>query len=187
MIEVEIKTAIESIEGIVDKLIDIGFIKGTTVYEEDTYYNAVDRDFRRTDEALRIRRHLDLDTKEETYILNYKDKRIDDITMARDEFQTRVQSFEIMDTILIKLGYMPYSGVIKTRIHYRYNEVVACLDRVESLGDFLELEVMARDETEYSRGLAIIEDILAKLNLSIENTIRKSYLNMIEEGYQPDT
>lgn len=57
MYEVEIKASLSdiSLRQLLSSAADLGFIYHMTIREKDVYYNGVDRNFMKTDEALRIR------------------------------------------------------------------------------------------------------------------------------------
>lgn len=57
MIEVEVKLALTDSKRVEQKLRKDGFVLQKIVRETDTYFNGVDRDFRKTDEALRVRKN----------------------------------------------------------------------------------------------------------------------------------
>ncbi len=177
MLEVEIKIRVD-IEDTINKLVAIGFARGTTVYEYDTYYNGL-VDLKAADKALRIREHRDVDTGVTKYVLNYKGPKIDDVTMTREETQFTVPTFRHGEIVLNGLGYEAAGCVEKTRIHYKKDDLTCCLDSVTDLGDFLEVEIMA-DDTGYEAAVSKIEDLLKALGLSMEDTIRHSYLSMLE-------
>lgn len=58
----------------------------------------------------------------------------------------------------------------QTRIH---------LDRVEGLGEFLELEVMLRDDQSEADGQAIAEQLMARLGVAPEALLRGAYLDLL--------
>ena len=57
----------------------------------------------------------------------------------------------------------------------------ACLDHVEGLGDFLELEVIAEQESERKEILSKMEDLLAILGYHMSDTVQTSYLSMLQQ------
>lgn len=59
----------------------------------------------------------------------------------------------------------------RTRIH---------LDRVQDLGEFLELEVVLRDDESPELGVAESHQIMFKLGLSPDQLIENAYLDMIQ-------
>jgi predicted adenylyl cyclase CyaB len=58
----------------------------------------------------------------------------------------------------------------QTRIH---------LDRVEELGDFVELEVMLRDDQSAADGVRIANDLLAKLGVTPEHYVNCAYIDLL--------
>ena len=60
--------------------------------------------------------------------------------------------------------------------------VTACLDYVHGLGEFLELEVLVSSEEEKDAALTQIENILNSLGYQISDTVRTSYLSMLQKG-----
>ena len=57
----------------------------------------------------------------------------------------------------------------QTRIH---------LDRVEGLGDFLELEVVLRDGQSDADGIAIAERLMAALDIAPSERLAGAYLDL---------
>jgi predicted adenylyl cyclase CyaB len=83
---------------------------------------------------------------------------------------------------LLMLAYGPAGRVRKHRTLYRSGRTRIHLDRVEGLGDFLELEVvLAEDE---SRDLAVreAERLLARLGVTTEQLIPEAYVDLIARG-----
>lgn len=58
----------------------------------------------------------------------------------------------------------------QTRIH---------LDRVEGLGDFMELEVVLRDEQSLDEGQAIAERLMAQLGIASSQRLAGAYLDLL--------
>lgn len=190
MIEVEVKLKVDDLDDIARKLDSCGYILGTVLEEEDIYFNAPDRDFRQTDEALRIRREsilqvansniLSTDGISEKVFVTYKGKKLDSISMARKELETQISDFDTMNQIFLSLGYIPTIPVKKIRKIYQKDNISVCADIVDGLGDFIEIEVCVDDETYREEALEIIQEELASLGYSIEETTRTSYLSMLE-------
>lgn len=176
-VEVKIRTHINEIR---DKLVSIGFVRECSEYELDTYYNSELLDLKNEDKALRIRENRNLDSGKTVYILNYKGPKLDDSTMTRSETEFVIPSYEAGENLLTGIGYNPAGRVEKTRISYKKDGCTCCLDQVTGLGEFLEIEIMA-DESEYDIALGKINELLVKLGLSMNDTIRTSYLCMLQE------
>lgn len=191
MIEVEVKLKIDSAESIEKKLIELGFKKGQTLQEIDYYYNGVDRDFRASGEALRLRLVESLDGSavvadrpgEPLIQMTYKGPKLDNVSMSRVEHQVNIDNFETMLSILSSLGYKPVDPVIKLRRELFSEEICACVDTVDGLGDYLELEIMVDKESHRENALDRISVVLKQLGYSISDTTTTSYLSMLEKAH----
>lgn len=191
MIEVEVKLKIDSAESIEKKLIELGFKKGQTLQEIDYYYNGVDRDFRASGEALRLRLVESLDGSavvadrpgEPLIQMTYKGPKLDNVSMSRVEHQVNIDNFETMLSILSSLGYKPVEPVIKLRRELFSEEICACVDTVDGLGDYLELEIMVDEESQRENALDKISVVLKQLGYSISDTTTTSYLSMLEKAH----
>lgn len=167
MLEVEIKAEVR-IKEMEKKISDLGarFIKKEL--QEDTYFRHPCRDFKAEDEALRVR------MVRGKYFLTYKGERQDPETKTRLEIETKVGG-AILD-ILKVLGFSEVRKILKERNTYGWGRLKIYLDRVEGLGEFLEVEGKVWEDKEKIFGL------LERLGIPGERLIRKSYLEMLEEG-----
>lgn len=195
MIEVEIKLPIENESAIAQKLLENDFKRAGKVRETDIYFNGIDRDFRQSDEAMRIRKTESLDGSyliadyddlanqmpNEIYQLTYKGPKLDHVSMARKEIELQISDFESMKNILISLGFKPVLPVVKEREEFFGEDMNACLDHVEGLGWFLELEMIVESEKQREAALQAIEKQLEKLGYRMDDTTRVSYLSMLEK------
>ena len=181
MIEVEIKIRTD-LDSAGEKLTDNGFIKDRFIKESDTYYDNAAGDIRGSDTALRIRtvEYPDLGTSE-SYI-TFKGRRCDDVSMTRPEYESLIEGPDEIKMILKALGYGPVEpAVIKERTLYVKGSVSACLDRVEGLGDFLELEIMSESESK-DDALNRLWEMLELLGYNREDTVTVSYLTMLQRN-----
>lgn len=173
--EVEAKAYCNDLSEIEQRILELGGEFQEEVTQVDTYYNHPARDFAQTDEALRIRR-----AGERAY-LTYKGPKIDDQTKTREEIAVEVEDESALKDILIKLGFSEVGTVRKVRRKYRFSEFKACLDEVQGLGSFVELEAAFHPDNpnEISR---LRDEILKIFNdWGLERIERKSYLELILE------
>ncbi|MGN0392328.1 MAG: class IV adenylate cyclase [Bariatricus sp.] len=177
--EIEIKMPVEDLNGLKRRLLRKGFQEEVTIRENDMYYNSEYHDVKKLGEALRIRKSTDVATGQTKAQINFKGEKIDQVSMSRLEYETGVDNPEYMDKILRALGFFQVAGVTKTRCYMKRDEMTACLDQVEGLGDFLELEVIVADESLREGYLQMMEGLLAELGLSMRDTVRTSYLSML--------
>lgn len=179
MIEVEIKIPVADKVLLEQKLQENGFVQGKRVKESDTYFNSEAYDLRKKDMALRIRSCEELDTKELKSFIAYKGSKLDQVSMTRKELETGIENAEIGKELIMSLGFYALQPVVKIRQYYPLNEITACVDQVENLGDFLELEILVEKEQDREEALSILKDVLEKTGLNWDNVTRTSYLSML--------
>lgn len=179
MIEIEIKIAIDNKDAVIRKLVDIGFVKGTSIKESDDYYTSDYYDVKLRGEALRIRMSQSLSDNSIVSTINFKGKRLDGVSMSRNELETELCDGEIGRKILEALGFYVAGNVTKIRDYYHKDKVTACVDSVEGLGDYLELEILADSEEKRESSLVLIYTVLDEIGLKRSDTVTTSYLSMI--------
>jgi adenylate cyclase class 2 len=173
-IEIEAKAYAKNLDEIERMIRKIG-AKHTWEGEQiDTYYNHPMRDFSKTDEALRIRE------VEDKVFLTYKGPKIDSITKTREEIKVQVQVSSSISKILIKLGFKEVFRVKKHRKKFLLDDFKICLDSVEKLGDFVEIEASVSSEVSQEKVSEIRDNIIKTMEewglLELE---RLSYLELL--------
>jgi adenylate cyclase class 2 len=178
MLEVEMKFPVSDFAPLEGKLGCWGSALQETLEEEDHYFNAPDRDFAQTDEALRIRR------VGSSNFLTYKGPKQDRQTKTRTEievgFAPGPETAEAMKQLILRLGYRPVAVVLKARRVFRTNRegfnLEICLDEVTDLGRFVELEILAPEER-LDKARTVLQAAAAELGLSASE--RRSYLELL--------
>ena len=162
MIEVEVKARVYDPKLVERSIIALGASTIGIEAQVDTYYSAPYRDFAKTDEALRIR------VQDNKCFLTYKGARMDSISKTRKEYEVEVNDADNMGNILSSLNFTPVATIVKKRKKYR-------------LGDFMEVEISIRDSKSHEDKVESIFRLFEKLGISRDDSIRKSYLEMILE------
>ncbi|MCJ7443830.1 MAG: class IV adenylate cyclase [Methanotrichaceae archaeon] len=168
MIEIEVKAKAGS--DMLAKIKATGAVFLATETHRDVYFSSPLRDFKKTDEALRIR------IKEAGAWLTYKGPKLDLKTKSRKEIAVKIEDPVAMEQLLISLGFLPYAEVKKKRTKYALDELVFSLDEVEGLGAFLEVETSGENDWMLRR-----EKVLRILDHFGLESIRKSYLELLDE------
>ena len=181
MIEVEVKLRIDNRSSVEELLMAQGFELGKRLKETDTYFDGGLYGIKKSGQALRVRKTVDYMTGAEKSELNYKGAKIDTVSMARQELETEVIDGEVVTKILEAIGFHKAEPrVTKQRWLMSRDDMHACLDEVEGLGSFLELEIMVEDEGNRPEALARIEETLEKLGYTMKDTTRVSYLGQLQ-------
>ncbi|NLZ31188.1 MAG: class IV adenylate cyclase [Methanomicrobiales archaeon] len=143
MLEVEAKFAVRDPGEVRARLRQKGVQMERRRREHDVYYNAPDRDFGETDEALRVR------YDDAGVIMTYKGPKIRvGSAKAREEFNLGVSSGETLEAILSRAGFRRAAVVTKIREFYEVGGATVTLDDVEGLGTFVEIEILTEEGAE---------------------------------------
>lgn len=180
MLEIEMKFPVADFQGIEAKLREWGAEPQSPLQEADHYFNAPDRDFAKTDEAVRVRR---IGTSNR---ITYKGPRQKGPAKTRTEIEVGLAegtaAAEGFCRLLVCLGYRPTAVVRKVRIASRFPrgdfDLEVCLDEVEKVGRFVEVEIVASEE-KLAAAQHVLQEVAGELGLS--KSERRSYLEMLLE------
>jgi adenylate cyclase class 2 len=179
VLEVEMKFPVSDF-GALERQLAAWGATGPTRTDADHYFNAPDRDFARTDEALRVR------SIGPANFVTYKGPKRDAQTKTRTEIEVGLapgaDAADVFRRLLTHLGYRFVAVVRKRRTIYHVEReglaLEACLDEVEGLGRFAELEIQAPEE-ELEKARAVLLRTAATLGLGTSE--RRSYLELLLE------
>ena len=202
MLEIEIKAVLEglSVDAIEREAERMGFIKGALLAETDIYFNGNDRNFLETDEALRLRgvRNFTAGTCEN--LITYKGPKLDGVSGSRLEYETAVGDLNTMRRLVEALGYREAFSVRKRRQEWKLyhdgqppqktgvastgraatpREITLCMDVVDGLGVYLELETLSESAGEQKDRLDVLFTLLDDLGVSRNRLTRKTYLELL--------
>ena len=178
--EVEQKFEVLEVDVLEQTLLAMGAVIEDPVVQFDRYFTHPSRDFSNTDEAFRIR-----SVGDENFI-TYKGPKVSKTTKTRREIELPIapgskQAARFIE-LIEALGFRIVRTVRKQRrpttILWQGQSVEVALDRVDTLGTFVELE-LAVDSVNIENAQETIVALARKLLLS--NPERRSYLEMVME------
>lgn len=143
----------------------------------DVYYQHPARDFRATDEALRLSRRAG------RVELTYKGPRLDARTKARREIVLAVDDHAKAAALLESLGFAPAAEIRKTRATFHAQGFDVALDEVPGLGTYVELERTLPEGA--SREDAERQALALLTTWDLPRTERASYLELLEKARNP--
>ena len=194
MIEVEIKVQIYDPALIRKKFEENQGSYKFSLIHEDTYYNMPKglRDFKKTDEALRLRKSSRFDKKNHQniqdieYFITYKGRKIDTLTKTREEIDIKIEDIKKMKKMLESLEFQEVLTVKKEREYYVFNfknyHIDALIDYLPILKQyFIEVEYLAKSFEEIEDSKQILFDFLSIFDIKRGESIIKSYLELILE------
>ena len=175
--EVEMKFPVADASAMEQKLVGLAARFREPVQQTDRYFVHPCRDFGRTDEALRLRRVGD------EVELTWKGPRIDSAAKTRQEIllplPTGPRTVDEWTELLAALGFRVLAEVVKrrhaARVLWQGAEVDAALDHVDGVGNYLELEILAR-QGEIQVATACVDSLAREL--SCGDAERRSYLEL---------
>ncbi len=168
--EIEAKLKVDSLQEIEDKLHQLGAEFVAEQLQMDIHFDDSSGNLSNTDRCLRLRRQV---VGEKTkFILTYKGAKEKSNFKKRQEIEIEVDDSESTQKLLSALGYEGKLTVEKKRRLWRLGGCEVALDRLEVLGDFVEIE--GPDDEK-------IIHVQKNLGLEALPHIPKSYASMITE------
>lgn len=172
MREIEIKLKVSNLEEIETKLKEKGCILSEPIHQHDVNYSKdantdAWHNGKEGDVMLRIR-HL-----KNTAQFNLKQQRSGEGDNL--EYETEVTDPKAMHQILLTLGYAPEIEVTKIRRKGKLGEYEICLDQVEKLGNFMEIEKMTDDDVDPEAVRAELFKAIEFLDLSPADEETRGY------------
>lgn len=177
MIEIELKIPLKNpkkFEGEIARL-DAKFIREET--HEDHYFQHPCRNFKSSDEALRLR------ISDLGIVLSYKGPKLSQEIKMRREIEVSVSDFNSITRILRALGFIEVATIHKQRKIYKYADYKIAVDKVYELGDYVEIETIVNSMEEKDYRISDLRELADKLGLSIKDNIVKSYLEIYFEKH----
>ncbi len=174
MREIELKFKVNNLNEIIKKLEEKNCKISEKLVQYDTIYVENLDNVESTEGSIWLRVRKENDKIE----LNYKkqSKKL----MESEEIEFAVSSYEKANLFLKSLGYKPWVEVNKTRRHTKYQDCNICIDEVEKLGSFIELELLINENNnvDYEKQLLAIAK---ELNIDTTSRVNSHYDTMIYE------
>jgi len=191
MIEVEIKVKISD-PNVLREQFEINGVYKLSLQHEDIYFNMPTglRDFKQTDEALRLRKSIEFNRDNKTitqklnYFITYKGRKIDKTTKTREEIEVKIDEIEDMKNLLKQLGFREVFTVIKERELYDFTfqdtRIEALIDYLPILEQhFIEVEILSESSNNVANAKEILFQFLENFGIKREESIRTSYLELV--------
>ena len=170
-LEIEVKAYCEDLGAVAARLNAMGARHLGTILERDQYLNHPSRDFGATDEALRLRRAGD------TVTMTYTGPKLGLAAKTRRELEVTVGDYGTALAILEVLGFSRVGSVLKERERFLLEDIEISLDRVDGLGEFVELEAKGENRHDTEDALFAMAE-----RLGLDSFERRSYLELILRG-----
>ncbi|MHA1577774.1 MAG: class IV adenylate cyclase [Candidatus Thorarchaeota archaeon] len=184
--EVEVKLLLNDVKAIESVLVDLGAKRTNSEKQIDIYLDHPCKSFGNTDEALRLRRRVNigLDSVEAHNLPNtpiemtYKGPKIDSTTKTRVELSVGIDDLDVAKALFLKLGFTDAATIKKNRIFYSHGGITVSIDDVEDIGTFLELECVVHSDELIPEAREEIFQLIESMGLNPDDSIRDSYLEL---------
>lgn len=167
--EIEIKVKIDSFDSVKNKFIEMGCVWTEPATQDDTTFVNYEGDYMKwSSDAnfLRIR-------KTKNKIIFTLKRSTHENEMASIEKEVEISDAEEMQELLELMGYHAAVHVVKTRMKTKYKDYEICLDNVEKLGAFIEVEHITDGDPEKSQ--AAMVEFLKNIGVDVSKRVMNGY------------
>jgi len=176
MREVEIKFQVPDIEQLLRRLSELGCDLGESVREDDLVFNHQEQR-REARCVLRIR------TSGSASVLTLKKDIINELDCL--EIETGVSDPDATKRLLMELGYQPAVRVTKGRRRGKWDNWEICVDEVDGLGAFIEVEALYPDgEVDDNAQENLWQAVVSKLRVENLSRVNSGYDTLIARSGQ---
>ncbi len=157
----------------------------------DSYYDTANFDCLRQAVFVRIRnrKHLEikyhehtdpshLHTTERVFPLESEPLLVKEMNTQCSHFIPRWQQADTILEAIRMNGLREFARIEKRRTQYAYGDLTLCVDSVEELGDFFEVEAHCEDEAEIGQALASLQDFVASLAFPALRPVEVGYVEL---------
>ena len=170
--EYELKYELENIEEYIAHLNQLGISLSPPVLQCDTIFLRIGKGFQnlhKGEPVIRIRQENDtVKTTIKKYVLG---------TTEREEVECDIIDIQSFQKFLALLDFFPLVTVKKTRRKGHYRGTTITVDCVEGLGEYTEIEIVAREES--TSCLNVIKSVTKELGLDDKHLISMPYDEML--------
>lgn len=148
MKEIEVEVTFDNLkEEVIKKLSKFDYIGEKEIC--DIYYYDPLRDNLKPESDLRLNETFRLRKTNNSFYITYKKQHFDGkLWVYSDEYETKVEKYDIVKSIITLLGLEPLIIVHNKRKIYKYEDYEIELEEVDGLGIFIEVERLSNDSDE---------------------------------------
>ena len=175
MHEVEVKAVLEDTNGFVERLMEYGCELGPEILQQDTVFVRETGSvavYLSNPDFLRLRVE---DGERTLFTFKHHPMRVADTDAAPLELEVEVSSREAMEKILLLMGYQEAVSVTKRRRKGAYKGWEVCVDEVDGLGSFVELEEMVATRDNVATIQKRMTDFLLELGVDAGKRFKDRY------------
>lgn len=173
MREIEIKARCADIQGLLTKFAEQNVSVSEPVTQDDQVFGLPEEKGDNVNQApwLRIRTEIRGDQRKSIFTLKKS------VTGQLDsiEHETEVVDSDECRNIIRHLGFVPYVSVKKTRRKARIGDIEFCIDEVEALGSFVEVEKLTDENANYETVTDELWAVFEQFGITREDQVYDGY------------
>lgn len=160
--EIEVKYRVADVEALVVALKSRGVELGDVVVQDDQAYAPAGWSYGDAKAGVSFVRLRTVNGRH-TFTL----KRPRENALSVDEFESVVADRDQMHSAILAMGYAATTRIVKTRRTGRLGDIEVCMDEVDGLGAFVELERMVADEVAGAQVQADLDAVVRSWGLDV--------------------
>lgn len=175
MKEIEVKYRLNDVNHLIKRLQQLGCKMSDIEDQKDTVYVTDLKNINSNPGSifLRVRKNNDK--------VELNAKKHEKVMQSRMEVEFEVSSYEDANRFLELIGFERWVEVKKKRIHTVYENCNICIDQVDSLGSFVELEYVVDDLESDQEILKKIGEMANKIGIDTTEEVDQYYDEMIAQ------
>ena len=195
MIEVELKFEISSASWprLEEKLARMHLAR--RLWNADTYFDTATFDLLGQAVFVRVRNHQRLEFKyneqaapahlhciERMFSLEPEPPRAQEMNTLFSQFLSRWRAADTVHEALHQNGLIELARIENRRVEYTSENLVVCVDLVEGLGDFVEIETQCEEDSDTQQAVARVQDFAAGF---VARQMRIGYVELWLQKHHP--
>lgn len=138
----------------------------------DRYYYDPKRGGLKPDKNSQLNHCLRLRKRNDENYITYKDDIFEDnVWLYSDEYETKINSFEIMEQIFVKLGLKKLLEIHNIKRIYKHKDYEIVVEKVDNLGLFLEVEYCTLEDVNIKNIKEQIQNFIDSLDLNVSEEL----------------
>lgn len=177
MKEIEVKAKIEDAESVKEKLVNLGCQFGSEMIQEDVIFLPIGIEYGEIVKGTPVVR---VRNSNGAVTLTIKKRVVEGNELIKLEKEIAVDDKQRAIEIVEHMGFHEVVRVNKKRMQRKHEDMTICLDEIEGLGNFIEVEKMSGGENEAEIQEQLFE-FLKTLGINSDDRIIKGYDTLIYE------
>lgn len=174
--EIEVKAKTQDISALKEKLLELGCSFSEPLTQHDTIYLPEGIQYPVQKKGMAVMRIRDQNGKLMLTMKKAIENELDNIE-KEISFENKQEAHDM----LCEMGYYAAVSVKKTRVKCKHEDVEICIDEVEGLGSFIEVEKLCEDDKDSEQVQEELFAFLQTLGVSQDDQVLKGYDTMMAE------